>query len=227
MKKEKPEIVDYNGKKFRRILLKTAFLSKDDKILEICKKYFGDIIQPSDIVMFAETPVATMQGRAIDIKDIKVGILAKLLWQRVYKSPYGIGLRSPWTMQMAIQEVGGCRILYAAVASVIGKLFGKRGVFYKIAGPKAATIDAAGTSPLYPTQVVLGPDKPDNVCKQVEEAFACKAVIMDINDIGGCEILGKSPKMTDSDCEIMKFVMKDNPCGQSDELTPICIVRPE
>jgi hypothetical protein len=45
---------------------------------------------------------------------------------------------------------------------------------------------------------------------------------MDINDIGGCWMIGGSKGI---DKAFMEQVMKDNPQGQGDELTPICIIR--
>jgi hypothetical protein len=45
---------------------------------------------------------------------------------------------------------------------------------------------------------------------------------MDINDIGGSWVIGSS-----SGVEIKKLedIMRDNPQGQGDELTPFCLVR--
>jgi len=44
---------------------------------------------------------------AFPIKDIRPSFLAKFLVKFVHKSPYGIGLGSPWTMELAIKEGGG------------------------------------------------------------------------------------------------------------------------
>jgi len=44
---------------------------------------------------------------------------------------------------------------------------------------------------------------------------------MDINDIGGSWMIGGSRLNKD----FIEAVMKDNPQGQDDELTPLCIVR--
>jgi hypothetical protein len=66
------------------------------------------------------------------------------------KSPYGIGLSIPETMHFAIKEVGVIRILFAAfAAAILTKIFRIKGVFYVLAGSKAASIDGptGGTIP--------------------------------------------------------------------------------
>lgn len=54
--------------------------------------------------------------------------LAYKLSAHVTKTPHGIGLGMPETMEMALREVGSLRILFAAAISVIGKkIFRKKG----------------------------------------------------------------------------------------------------
>ena len=50
------------------------------------------------------------------------------------KTPHGIGLGIPETMQLAIDEAGAPRIVAAAAVSAAGEVVGKRGLFYKVAG---------------------------------------------------------------------------------------------
>ena len=73
---------------------------------------------------------ACTQRRAIYMKDIHPRCLAVLLSRFVTKTPHGIGLGIPETMEMALRECGTLRILFAAFIGAIGKLFGKRGWFY-------------------------------------------------------------------------------------------------
>ena len=54
------------------------------------------------------------------------------------------------------------------------------------------------------------------------DEFGIEAAVMDINDIGGCWMIGGSKN---ANKEFLEKVMKDNPQGQGDELTPICIIR--
>jgi len=187
-------------------------------------EYAGEYVEKGDIVFISEKCVACAQGRAIPMADIKPRPLAKLLSRFVYKSPYGIGLSIPETMEMALREVGVMRILFAAFVSMIGKLLGKRGWFYKIAGMKAEGIDGPtpNTIPPYNNYVVLTPENPDKVAKEVADKLGVDCVIVDANDLS-CKVLGASSPAIDHD--LIVKVLVDNPLGQSRQSTPFGIIR--
>ena len=96
-----------SSQKYARFPIKTHIITKGDDIVEVCKKYTGPYLQNNDLLFISERIVAISQGRAFPIKDIKPSSLAKFLVKFVHKSPYGIGLGSPWTMELAIKEGGG------------------------------------------------------------------------------------------------------------------------
>ena len=150
--------------------------------------------------------------------------MAKLLCKFVYKSPYGIGLGSPWTMELALRDVGTAKILFAAVCSALTKPFGVRGVFYKIAGTAARAIDGPCecTIPPYNHYAKLAPSDPDKAAYDIFKQTGCKTVVIDANDIG-VEVLGRSHE--DIDIQFCKQVFCDNPLGQSSQSTPFAIVR--
>ena len=127
-------------------------------------------------------------------------------------------------MEMALQECGTLRILFAAFCSVIGKLFHQRGWFYIVAGPKARGIDGPteGTIPPYDHYVVLTPDDPNGTARKLATALGHPVAIVDINDLGA-NILGFSQKEPTMD-QLAK-VLGDNPLGQSSESTPMGIIR--
>ena len=156
--------------------------------------------------------------------EIKPRPLAKLLCKFVYKSPYGIGLSIPQTMEMALRECGTMKILWAAFCSACGKLVGKRGIFYDIAGHKAKSIDGPCdcTIPPYNHCVVLGPTDPDKVARDIKARIGFDTIIVDINDLDG-EILGISDESISR--ELYAKVLKDNPLGQSRQQTPMGIIR--
>jgi F420-0:gamma-glutamyl ligase len=204
--------------------IKTKILTPQDDILDIITRYTRDHIEDEDIITISESPLAITQGRAVPVKDIKIGFIAKILWRFVANVKYGIGLRAPTSMQCAVDEVGGLRILFAALVGSAGKLVGRKGDFYRIAGMQAALIDAATTSPVPPYDecVIKGPKDPGKVAQRIKDATGYHAAVMDINDIGGCWMIGGSKGLEKS---FMERVMKDNPQGQGDELTPICLIR--
>lgn len=216
--------IEFNGRKYARFPIKTHIITKSDDIIEVCRKYAGPHLQNNDLLFVSERIVAISQGRAFPIKDIKPSPLAKFLVKFVHKSPYGIGLGSPWTMELAIKEAGILRIIVGALAAAITKPFGIRGVFYKIVGKNINAIDGPCdyTLPPYNQYAKLGPLEPEKVAKKIKSEINHDVVIIDANDLG-VAVLGKSTEdISDNFC---KNVFKDNPLGQSSEQTPLCIVR--
>lgn len=217
-------IIEVDGKKYERYPIKTHIITDADDIGDVAKQYADAIKADGDILFISEKAVACTQRRAIPMDEIKPRLLARILCKFVYKSPYGIGLSIPETMEMACRECGSGRVLLAAVCSFFGKLVGKRGVFYNILGPKARSIDGPCdcTIPPYNNYVVLGPKDPDSVAKGVKEKTGLDTLIVDINDLGGV-ILGVSDDSLDR--EYYAKVLKDNPLGQSKQQTPMGIIR--
>jgi hypothetical protein len=110
----------------------------------------------------------------------------------------------------------------AAIVGALGKLFGRKGDFYRIAGPQAATIDAATTSPLQPDCVIMGPKDPEKVAARVLAETGLECAIVDVNDIGGSWVLGCSAGV---DAKLVEACLKDNPLGQGTECTPMGLLR--
>lgn len=216
--------IEVDGTTYERYPIKTHVITDADDIRDVAEKYTKDVIEEGDILFISEKCVACTQKRAIPMEEIKPRPLAKLLCKFVYKSPYGIGLSIPETMEMALRECGTLKILFAAVCSAFGKLVGKRGIFYDIAGVKAKSIDGPCdcTIPPYNHYVVLGPENPDKVAAAIKERIGFDTLIVDINDLDG-SILGISDESLDR--ELYARVLKDNPLGQSAQQTPMGIIR--
>lgn len=209
---------------FARYPVKTRLVKSGDSIPEVLDESAMPYVQEGDMIFISEKIIAISQGRSFDIDDIHPSKLAVLLSKFVYKSPYGIGLGMPETMELALRDVGKPRILLAAFCSAVTKPFGVRGVFYKVAGTGARAIDGPCdcTIPPYNHCAKLAPKDPDKVARELEKHTGCKVVIMDANDIGR-EILGRSDEGISID--FCKEVFADNPLGQGAQQTPVCIVR--
>jgi len=219
--------IHVNGKTYHRLPIKTHVIMPGEDLNPVLEKYVHDHLEDGDILFITEKIVAISQKRAYRVDEIKPRKLAHFLSNFVTKTPHGIGLGMPETMEMALQECGTPRILLAAGVSALGKLIGRKGDFYRVAGPKARAIDGptSGTMPPFNEYVVLGPKDPDKVAKEVKNFFEDKdieVVIADINDLGG-NILGASSEKLDLN-EVVA-ILKDNPLGQSTEGTPIGIIR--
>lgn len=222
---DKTEKITVAGESYFRWAIRTPLITQSDDLQEIVQTYAAPYLQKGDILFLSEKMVACTQGRAIPLKAIAPSRLATFLSRFVHKSPYGIGLSMPETMTMAIVECGYLRILLAAAAGAMGRLFGQKGWFYRVAGKKAASIDGPcpKTIPPYNEYVVLGPEDPNRVAMDLAGVLdQVTVLIVDINDLGG-EILGSSGfKMKNA---YYTALLADNPLGQTDEQTPMGIIR--
>src|SRR5690625_5804402 len=81
------------------------------------------------------------------------------------RSPAGIGLGDPTTLELAIREVGLPRIVAASAAGAAGKVIGRRGLFYEVAGANVRAIDGPTVYSAFPSNVSakLPPKDPDAV----------------------------------------------------------------
>ena len=222
--KGKKLIVETDDGKYARYPVKTHVVKKGDNLNEIMDKYVMPYIVEGDGIFLSEKMVAISQGRAWDIDEIHPSWLAKFLVKFVTKSPYGIGLGSPYTMELALRDVGWPKILLGCICAAFTKPFGIKGVFYNVVGPKARAIDGPGeyVIPPYNHYAKMAPLEPDKVCKELAEHTGCYVVMLDANDLG-LEILGKS---TDEiTLKKARQMFGDNPLDQSDQQTPIAIAR--
>jgi hypothetical protein len=62
------------------------------------------------------------------------------------------------------------------------------------------------------------------VCTQIYAATGVPSIIVDANALN-VELLGKAPVLTQPDAFLTALV-RDNPAGQSRQLTPFLLVRP-
>lgn len=217
-------IIEVDGRKYARYPIKTHLITEKDKdYAEIIERYAKDYLEPGDIIFIAERSLASSQGRSYPIEKVKPSRLALFLVRFVTKSPYGIGLGSPETMQLAVEETGVLRILLAAFFAAITKPFGIKGVFYTIAGPQAKAVDGAAdyVIPPYNTYVTKAPLRPKKTAEEISKRIGVPVAIVDICDIGGW-IMGTSQGI---DKKLIVKALKDNPLGQSTEQTPIGILR--
>ena len=222
----KSRFVRYKDKKFACYAVETSVVTKEDRLEDIIERFVVPMAETDDVIFISEKMVACTEGRALPVRSVKTGFTAKVLSRFVTKSPYGIGLSMPETMQCALWEAGLPRILLAAFAGMIGKLLGKKGWFYYVAGSRVAAIDGpcSCTLPPYNEYVVLSPMNPRRTAREVSRQLGGKTVlVVDANDLG-CKVLGASCKNVDE--EMYATLLKQNPLGQSAQRTPVGILRP-
>lgn len=225
MDAEAPIDLEFQGRTYRRWPLRTHVLSAADDPAEVLKRYAKPHCQPGDIVFMAETGVSIMQGRARDWRQIKPSWLARKLSALVTKSPYGVGLRSPYAMQYAIELSGMHRILAGCVAHVFGRLLRKKRWFYDVAGIQARMMDAEHTMGIgeYYECVIPGPGDPAGTCRRLKAATGLDVAIVDVNDIYPPWCIATTVDKPRR--RLLENTLTDNPLGQGDEQTPLGIWR--
>lgn len=240
--------IEINGRKYERWPIKTHVIMPGDTLSALIEKYVLPVMddqlsiikdqwlennsdkstidnRQSTIDFFlavSEKIVAIMQGRSYPISEIKTGWWAKFLVKFVHKTPFGIGLGRPETMQLAISEAGLLRILFAGFMSAITKPIGLKGIFYRVAGHNVNAIDGPTpyTLPPYNTYAKLPPLNPAKVAQEIFEKFNLPCAIIDANDLG-VNVLGWSEKINP---KLVAQIFRDNPLGQTNEQTPLCLV---
>ena len=233
--------IDVDGRSFLRYPLQTEAVSKDVELAEFVSdrvSAFAAAAPPGVLdapwhLFISEKIVAITQGRAYFVWDIQPSGWARLLSRFVVRTPHGIGLGSPWTMELAIRHVGLPRVLFAAAGSALGKLVGRRGLFYQLVGSDVNAIDGPTEYSVYPSNVSakLPPAEPDTVAEQLAERLRRDlppgpagtfrgVVVIDANDLGQA-VLGSSPGL---DTGSLVGAFRDNPLGQGGERTPLCVV---
>lgn len=217
--------IEVEGGKYNRYAIKTHFVKIGESYIDIIEKYIKPIYEKGDFISISEKIISLCQKRVIYKKDLKVSKLAKFLSRFAMSSDAGIGVDSPYKMQVAINLCGRLKVIYAAILAGIGKIFKKKGIFYDIVGQEITGLDGfyGKVFPDYEEYGIRIPENPDKVCNEIYEKLGIKSMIVDANDFD-VEILGKTGQLQ-YDNEILKRIIKDNPAGQSNQLTPIVLIR--
>jgi hypothetical protein len=196
-----------------------------DEIAAAILGHAGPQLRSGDTVVLSESAVAIMQGRARDWRTIHPTPIARWLAQRVLRTSYGTGLRSPYAMQYAIELAGLGRILLAAIAGFFGKLLGRKGWFYLVAGLDARMMDAEHTMgvPALHELVVPAPADPSGTVQALKAATGHDVAICDVNDVSPAWCVAST--LPPDRVRLLERSFDDNPLGQTDEQTPIGIWR--
>lgn len=218
---------EVNGQIYERYALKTRFVNIGDDYVEIVKEYASPYVKEGDFISISEKIIALCQKRIVYRDQIHPGFWAKLLCKFVAVTPAGPGAGTPHKMQLIIMQCGLPRVLFAAFCSAVTKLFGKKGVFYKICGHEVEGIDGLIDYDISFTEYVnygiLNPVNPAEVCNEIKEKLGITCMIVDACDIS-VEILGKSKDLLIED-ETLAEIIRDNPAGQDDQCTPLILIR--
>lgn len=218
---------EVDGKRMERYGVQTHFVEEGESYIELIQKYVRPVYQKGDILSVSEKVIAMCQENTVYMDDVKVGLLAKIISKFGKKTKSGIGITESHKLQLMINMNGHVKVLYAAIFGAVGKLFGVRGLFYKIVGVESAGIDGFydhSAFETYHSMATLTPRNPDRVCKRIEDKTGIPVMIVDANDID-VVILGSSTSLKDIPEKTLKEYIRDNPAGQDDECTPFILIR--
>jgi hypothetical protein len=199
--------------------VRTHILTPDDDFLQVVEQYAVPLSKKGDIVAVAESALAIIQGRLYHIENLRPRWLARKLC-RMFDADSS--LSTPYGCEMAFEVCGTGRILAAMAAGIAGKVIGRAGDFYRVAGPDVATIDdASGTLAPFDKHVVLGPAQSKQVCDEVKRRFGLEAAVVDANDLKKVMIVAISdPSLS----QTVVDSLIDNPQGNAGEQTPIVVI---
>ena len=199
----------------------THLLTRLDNCVDIVNRYVKPHVKPGDIVTIGETPVAIIQGRYRHPSDIHPGWVASRLCYFFLPTS---SLATACGLQSLVDVVGPWRVLFAFIGGSVMKVLGSPGGFYRLAGEQARLVDdVTGTLPPYDQFVVLGPENPQAVVDEIKAKTGISAAIVDVNDLKAVKVLAAT---ADVSMATLQEALINNPAGNSDEQTPVVLVRP-
>ena len=219
--------IEVNGKRYARHAIATHFVEVGESYIDLIERYVKPVYQPGDILSSSEKVIALCQKRVVTEEDCKPGFWAKVLSKCVHQTSAGPGMGLPTKMQFAINLCGLPKVIFAAACAAVGKVFGKKGVFYDMLGEEVTGLDGfyGEDIPAYAHIGVRVPENPAGVCDEVEEKTGVVMMIVDANDLN-VALLGKGKALESwSDNDLLGLI-RDNPAGQGKQLTPFILIRP-
>ncbi len=200
--------------------IKTHILGSLDDPIGVLESYMPRNHLPTDILTIGESPLAIMQGRYIDYRNVKSNLISRILCKGFHPTS---SLATASGMQTLINISGPTRVIISWLIGGILKLFGVKGMFYRLAGEQARLIDdITGTTPPYDKSIVLGPKDTKTFCINAAKKLNVNVAVVDVNDLGRVKILSTSNV---NNAEIIKRSLTSNPAGNANQQTPLVLIR--
>jgi F420-0:gamma-glutamyl ligase len=204
----------------RAIPVRTRLVRPGDDLLALVVESVRGIAATGDVIAISETALAIAQGEFVAAEHVRPSKLAYALCR--YAGPLAT-ISQPESMQLVIEHAGYWRVIQATLFGVLGRAFGRRGIFYERLGGAIAAFDGyTGTMPPYERAIVMAPRDPHEFARRVRERTGIEAAVVDVNDLEKAKVLGSSPGV---DEDGLGRALLDNPHGNSDEQTPIVVLK--
>ena len=223
----KPSVKQVGDRSFVRTPIVTHLAMLGEDLAGIVEKYAAPRLTPTSILCLSEKFVTICQNNVRHISEVQETWLARFIVP--YVTPMPDGFSNPKKMQVAIDHAGVPRIVLGVIFGGLSRLIlRRRGDFYRIAGNRISEIDGFNDKAMRPFNeyAMLPPLEPDKVCEDLAQKFGCACYMIDGNNID-VQVIGMSRNMATLgvDKTLGRLLMRDNPMGQRDEMTPIFILE--
>src|ERR1035437_1971846 len=212
--------IDVDGVTYLRLPVKTRVITtKDTDILSLLDEYVKPHLMPGDLIFISEKALTVTQGRIVNMSDIKTTSFARFLARHVQnqygkKDFHGFGHGTDMSMQLVIEEIGYPRIILAAAVSALTRPLGIRGLFYRICGKRAKSIDCPMSFLVleYAHFAKLAPNDPSGIARSIKKHLGNETIILDANYRGAFSLGPSTRAITE---KFIQKLFKDNPNGHS------------
>lgn len=202
------------------IPVRTRLVQPGEDLATLIQSSVAGIAQRGDVLAVSETAVAIAQRQAVPAEYVRPSRLALFLSRHAGAMAT---VSQPESVQIVIDNVGAAKVAYAAAMQVLGRLAGRRGMFYEILGEAIAAIDGyTGTMPPFERMIVFAPQNPDAFAQSVFERTGVACAVVDANDLSAAKVLGASAGVNR---DRVAEALLSNPHGNGDEQTPIVVLK--
>jgi len=202
------------------IPVRTAVVGPGEDLLTVVPRAVQGIARRGDVVTVSETALAIAQGQTLAAQAVRPSKLAHYICQ--HAAPLAT-VSQPESLQLVIDRVGVPKVLFACGLQVLGRFVGQRGLFYRVMGEAITAIDGyTGTMPPFDRVIVFEPHEPNAFAQSFFERDGIDCAVVDANDLAPAKILGASRNV---EREIVARALDENPHGNSDEQTPIVVLK--
>ena len=202
------------------IPVRTPLVHPGDDLIALIGRAVCGIARAGDVLAISETAVAIAQGQAVPAEYVRPSKIAYALSRRAGALAT---VNQPESLQIVIDQVGAWKVLYASMMHVVGRVVGRRGMFYEIMGEAITAIDGyTGTLPPFERTIVFAPQNPDAFSQSVYDRIGVACTVVDANDLEKAKVLGASSGVSR---ESVERALLSNPHGNGDEQTPIVVLK--
>ncbi|MGA8534520.1 MAG: coenzyme F420-0:L-glutamate ligase [Candidatus Tumulicola sp.] len=202
------------------IPVRTRLVRPGDDLVAIVAAAVTGIARYGDVVAVSETALAISQGEFVPAEYVRPTPLAYALSRRAGALAT---VNQPESMQLVIDRAGRAKVLYATLAHLVGRAFGRRGAFYQVMGGELTAMDGyTGTMPPFERAIVFAPRDPGVFAQSVFECIGTGCAVVDANDLEKVKVLAASRGV---DPTALEAALRDNPHGNGDEQTPVVVLK--